>query len=676
MPAPIQAGTKTTMTDRITMENHRRNHEGGWQLFQDPALRDSWGDCKKRAMVPDISAPYLCGEQEFFSIKEKTKKLYAYSNRLINSIYHWSVRPLAYVMVDGHGFILKLYCGEEIRGWLEERGIRERCSLSEEHAGTTAFSLGIKYKRPFRTTGSEHYLSKFIDMTMYFAPCVLEDNSRERFGELELLGGIGIITPRTDRFEDYLATVITMCKEVCLHLDMVNTFYNFYMSETMGYICVDIDERTRRPYCLYHNSNIFNVLGIPFSDLCFKSLSTVFDPLPANREFWQVLSSNEYLHNASISLSIQGVTRQYIVSTMPYRQVSVGYEGMRFFISNKEQVSSFVSRQIGNNAIMTFGNIIGQSREIKQSIRYARKYAEFDNNVLIMGESGVGKDIFAQAIHNASSRRDRPFIAVNCATFPRDLMVSELFGYEQGAFTGSKKNGNTGKLELANTGTLFLDEIGTLPLDLQAILLRVLETKRFMKLGASKETSVDVRIIAATNADILEMVSQKSFRGDLYFRLSAFVLNIPPLRKRREDVVLLANHFISRVARRIHITPPQIADDAVIYLSQLPWKGNVRELQNLMEGIVQIYSPSVITVNHITDYLNVIGAVQHPASELEEDAEPKAASPQPDDTSSLTRDAILHALKECRGNKSRAAEYLGVSRKTLYKWMRRLQVLG
>ena len=146
MPAPIQAGTKTTMTDRITMENHRRNHEGGWQLFQDPALRDSWGDCKKRAMVPDISAPYLCGEQEFFSIKENTKKLYAYSNRLINSIYHWSVRPLAYVMVDGHGFILKLYCGEEIRGWLEERGIRERCSLSEEHAGTTAFSLGIKYK--------------------------------------------------------------------------------------------------------------------------------------------------------------------------------------------------------------------------------------------------------------------------------------------------------------------------------------------------------------------------------------------------------------------------------------------------------------------------------------------------------------------------------------------------
>ena len=342
MPAPIQAGTKTTMTDRITMENHRRNHEGGWQLFQDPALRDSWGDCKKQAMVPDISAPYLCGEQEFFSIKENTKKLYAYSNRLINSIYHWSVRPLAYVMVDGHGFILKLYCGEEIRGWLEERGIRERCSLSEEHAGTTAFSLGIKYKRPFRTTGSEHYLSKFIDMTMYFAPCVLEDNSRERFGELELLGGIGIITPRTDRFEDYLATVITMCKEVCLHLDMVNTFYNFYMSETMGYICVDIDERTRRPYCLYHNSNIFNVLGIPFSDLCFKSLSTVFDPLPANREFWQVLSSNEYLHNASISLSIQGVTRQYIVSTMPYRQVSVGYEGMRFFISNKEDRKSVV----------------------------------------------------------------------------------------------------------------------------------------------------------------------------------------------------------------------------------------------------------------------------------------------------------------------------------------------
>lgn len=661
----------------MVKQQHDRHHAGMWKQLEDQGLRESWQSCINSGLRRDLCVLPCCSHEEMRRIKEKTTKLFAYSNRLICSIFHWCTRTLAFVLVDANGIVLRVYCKGPFASNLTRAGIQEGTDLSENAAGATAFSVGINTKNPYRTSGSDHYLNLFTGMTMYFAPCVLEDNSPEHFGELALLGGIGIITPYTPHYEDYLATAITMTKEVCLHLDMVSTFYNFYLTETLGYICVDIDSNTEEPYCLYHNSNIFNILDIPFSDLCFKRLDSVFDPLPANPEFWEIVQTRKRLHNANIPLCIHGITKQYIVSTDLYRQRKVGYEGVRFFISNTEKISSFVSKQIGNNAILTFNNIIGQSTEIRQTIKYAKKYAEFDNNVLIIGESGVGKDIFAQAIHNSSSRKNGPFIAVNCATFPRDLMVSELFGYEPGAFTGSRKSGNTGKLELANTGTLFLDEIGTLPLDLQAILLRVMETKRFMKLGANKETVVNVRIIAATNENILEMVTQKQFRMDLYFRLSAFVLNIPPLRERQEDVVLLANHFIGVVSSRIHIAPPKISEEAIAYLSKLQWKGNVRELQNMIEGIVQIYSPAVITIDHVTDYMRVVGMIEHASAEKTASTEPIPIREEEGPShgpGAVTEDQLRRTLEICGGNRSKTAEALGISRKTLYKWIKRFQI--
>ena len=182
----------------------------------------------------------------------------------------------------------------------------------------------------------------------------------------------------------------------------------------------------------------------------------------------------------------------------------------------------------------------------------AKAVAKSESNVLILGESGVGKDIFAQAIHNASDRRDKPFLALNCAALPRDLIASELFGYEGGAFTGAKKNGNIGKFQLADTGTIFLDEIGDMPLDLQATLLRVIEQKKFMRVGSSSITNVDVRIIAATNANIQKLIDQKKFRADLYYRLSTLQFTIPPLRERGSDIILLAEYFIQAVSRRIN----------------------------------------------------------------------------------------------------------------------------
>lgn len=646
------------------LENQLMKMQERAQKFDSTLLKNAWRDCVRRGLDPGTQALMHVSLGEQKEIKRRTKAMYAYSNRVIQAVLQYTREPLAYVLVDANGVVLKLYCGREVRKWLQEKSVIEGTVLSAESAGVTAFSVGLEIMDPYTTSGEEHYLDIFSDADMHFAPCVLEDNSEEQFGKMNLLGGVGIIMPKSERIGDYLPTVISICKEICLHIDMVDTFYRFYMTDTTGYICIDIDRSTRKPYTLYHNSNIFNVLGIPYRDLVFQSAYEIFDPLPSNQQLWDIVTNIKHVRNLNIPITVNGVTNQYFVSTEVYRQSKVGYEGIRFFISNEEKISTFFSRYLGNNAILNFNSIVGQSENIKRAIKLAKRYAEFDNNILILGESGCGKDIFAQAIHNASDRRNGPFIAINCATFPKDLMVSELFGYEAGAFTGSKKSGSIGKMELANNGTLFLDEIGTLPLDLQAILLRAIETKRFTKLGGTREISVDVRIIAATNEDIMNLVENKGFREDLYFRLATFVLNISPLRERREDIGLLANHFIERVSNRVHLAPPKLSPEALRYMETLRWRGNVRELQNFIEGIVQIYSPSVITLEHIEAYLAMTGINQGPVTDGKEghfQEEKSGGGP--------SRDEIASVLKKYAGNKSKAAASLGMSRKTLYKWI-------
>ena len=319
---------------------------------------------------------------------------------------------------------------------------------------------------------------------------------------------------------------------------------------------------------------------------------------------------------------------------------------------------------------MTIDELVGESSTFQRTISQLKLCAKSGANVLLLGESGVGKDIIAQAIHNASDRRNRPFIAVNCASLPRDLIASELFGYEEGAFTGAKRSGNIGKFELANTGTIFLDEIGDMPLESQAMLLRVIEQKSFMRIGSNRVTNVDVKIISATNADLEELVEKKLFRLDLYYRLGVIKLHIPPLQQREDDVILLANHFIHAIEKREHAPKGRsvtLSPDAKELLRRLPWRGNVRELQNTIEGIMVLYQPAIIEAEHFRAYLNLTNEtlredpVQAPTDAPAFKEYVKVLPKK------LTRDVLAQALAENRYNKSATAEMLGISRKSLYR---------
>ena len=299
----------------------------------------------------------------------------------------------------------------------------------------------------------------------------------------------------------------------------------------------------------------------------------------------------------------------------------------------------------------SFDNIVGKSSALSDVISQARKVAATDVSVLINGETGTGKEVFARAIHSESQRRSEAFLALNCSAFSRELLESELFGYNAGAFTGAVKD-KRGLLEEANHGTIFLDEIGEMALELQSKLLRVLETGEFVKVGDTKTTHVDVRILSATNRNLKEEIANGRFREDLYFRLSVFRILLPPLRQRRDDILLLAQHFIGLYARQIGRTAPSLSTEAKNIFLAYPWPGNVREMMNAIEHAI------IVCESEISHHDLPIDMLSGDTSAVADDSF---------DLKSVERNHIIKVLHHTHGNKTETARLLKIGLTTLYR---------
>jgi transcriptional regulator with PAS, ATPase and Fis domain len=329
---------------------------------------------------------------------------------------------------------------------------------------------------------------------------------------------------------------------------------------------------------------------------------------------------------------------------------------------------------MGARARFTFDDIIGNSCAIRQAVDLAALAAEGDSTVLLQGETGTGKEIFAQAIHNASSRSRGPYLALNCAAIPRDLMESELFGYVEGAFSGASKSGRAGKFELAAGGTLLLDEIGDLPLDMQAKLLRVLQDKAVMRIGGNKVIPVDVRIIAATNKDLEEEVHRGNFRRDLFYRLNVVSIKLPPLRDRKEDIPLLAHHFLKKTAARLNKSVTAFTREALLALTRYEWPGNIRELENAIERALNAARSTEIEPDNLPANIVAAASAKGPGPNctprLTQAAEPSSGMTLQE----LEHAALARALAANKGNIARTARQLGVSRTTLYKKVKKYKL--
>ncbi|RMF22605.1 MAG: sigma-54-dependent Fis family transcriptional regulator [Bacteroidetes bacterium] len=299
-----------------------------------------------------------------------------------------------------------------------------------------------------------------------------------------------------------------------------------------------------------------------------------------------------------------------------------------------------------------FDQLVGKSKPMSRAVEMAKKVAQTDTTVLLTGETGTGKEVFAQAIHYESGRRQQPFVAVNCSALGRELLESEMFGHKAGAFTGAHKD-KRGLFEEANHGTIFLDEIGEMDLALQAKLLRVLETNTFLKVGETRETKVDVRVIAATNRDLEKEAAKGTFRLDLFYRLSVFTIHLPALKDRPEDIPLLAEHFIQTFTGRMNRRAMKMSEEFLAALIRHEWKGNIRELKNVIERAVILADSDELTPNCL------------PLEFIYPDH--KSDSPESLRLSEMEKMHIRKVLAYTKGNKTRTAELLGIGLSTLYR---------
>ena len=317
-------------------------------------------------------------------------------------------------------------------------------------------------------------------------------------------------------------------------------------------------------------------------------------------------------------------------------------------------------------AIYTFENIIGSSDKSREVMELAKRVAKIDSNVLITGESGTGKELFAHSIHNASRRCLKPFVKINCGAIPTELFESEMFGYEEGAFTGAKRSGRTGKFEHANGGTILLDEIGDMPMNMQVKLLRIIQEKELVRVGGNDAVKVDVRIIASTNKSLEQLIKDGKFREDLYYRLDVMHLKVPSLRERIEDIEKLSNELRIKICKKQGVYSEGISSEAIDYLKSYSWPGNIRQLENVIERAINLLDEEIfIMPKHLPEKLteNKIKKYSLENNYLKDVVE------------NIEKDLIMECIKKTGGNKKETAKILGLSRTGLYKKLNRYNLM-
>lgn len=626
--------------------------------FPNANIQSSWKRSDNRNIDYEKALPKELTDSELERSKKVYKRLLICSDWVINHfIANSTDSDLRVLLFSKDGVLLRIYGNPGEDDWLSQCGIKSGTKWSEENIGTNPFSLGIQTRRAVELNSYLNYSRFLIAGSFYFAPICLTEN--------EIYGSIVIAVPQ-ERSDQYLLSIaITVARTIELDVFLFQSIDMFTSSdEESGSIF--LRQNKGRNAVVIINDQVFKILGIKKPDTYHLTLEEIILPLPENKEFWSILESKKLVSDKVIPLSVTSGRVYVNMSTATYKQNKFHPDGITISFSSNSRANKMSSKFTDNNARYTFNDIIGENELMLETIKRSKIAALSDSNILIQGESGVGKDVFAQAIHNSSKRSHKPFVAINCAAFSKELIASELFGYESGAFTGAKREGSIGKFELANHGTLFLDEIGDMPMEVQSVLLRVLEERTFRKVGGNDLIEVDVRIIAASNKNLKELIEKKLFREDLFYRLSIIRINIPPLRNRGADVYLFAEYFIKKLCMRMGKPDIRLSKNALEFLGRYSWPGNLRELQNLLEGIISTHEETLIGEKEIHNYLGDYF--------LETLPEENTATTIPFDIYGLDeKEKFEMALRKCRNNRTKAAEYLGLSRSTFY---RRMQEFG
>ena len=574
------------------------------------------------------------------------------------------------ILTDNEGFILRSKGDPDTIVASEKLNMVIGASMSEKSIGTNAMGTAIYEGKPIQVTAREHYIKAYHRWTCSAAP--IRNTEGKIIGTLNLTGDSKLLHPHT------LGLVVAAVRAIenQLHANKAREQFNetfHYLKSVLasvssGIITIDTNGiiKTINPWAC-------SLLNLDKEKVANRSISSL---LPIWKDIYKHFSRDESFIDSEISLPGPNNKERYDLSAYPIYNENKETIGMVLVVKGIQKIFNLVNKYTGMRAYYTFKDIVGDSPEIKQIMDHAKTIATAPSTVLLMGESGTGKELLAQSIHNASLRRNEVFIAVNCGALPKNLIESELFGYEEGAFTGSKKGGHAGKFELANGGTIFLDEIGEMPLDMQVNLLRVLQEGYVTRIGGTKNIAVDVRVIAATKKNLVEELRKGTFREDLFYRLSVIPLFIPPLRERKQDIKTLLNHFMNVKAQKLNKPVPHISAQMYEQIMRYHWPGNVRELENFVENLVNFNGMSSFNI-----LSNEQGPVfNNPGNTIDQDdSNPmkysgNVDSLEPASLEDVEKNAIKESMERHKGNVSRVSRQLGISRTTLYSKMRKYQI--
>ena len=523
----------------------------------------------------------------------------------------------------------------------------------EETMGTNGVGTCLVLKKPIQIWAEEHYY--LGNHLWYCSGAPIFDPEGNMLGCLNVTGtsksvhahtlgmvmGIANAIERQIRIDQIAAENQKVIRKQKIILDLI----------TDGVLIIDPTGNVTEI-----NHKALQLLGMAKKDIVNQPLKML---IPSGIDLNDILTHQKMMENIETDFALRGKDLACRVSTAIIKNEKGLPESIILTFTPSKTIHALVNQVTGSKAKYTFEQMIGKSAVYKETIRQGKRVALTNYNVLIMGESGTGKELMAQAIHNTSNRSHMPFIAINCGALPRGLIVSELFGYDGGSFTGSKKEGNPGKFELADGGTIFLDEIGDMPLDVQATLLRVIQEKEVIRIGGSKPKQIDVRIIAATNKNLEEEVLNQTFRRDLFYRLNVLAINMPSLRNRKEELEFLINNILERIMSETNKPYLSVDGPAMNLLKNYDWPGNIRELENVLERSANTSENYTISCHDL------------PLNFLQGDSK---ALPDITIIEQQQIALLMDTLRATHGNIKQTAERLGIARNTIYRKMERYNI--
>ncbi|HWQ75935.1 MAG TPA: sigma-54-dependent Fis family transcriptional regulator [Syntrophomonas sp.] len=615
-----------------------------------PEIAESWKRCKSLKLSARQSRNQYLSNEALKDTLKKNTFLINVSSPILHSV-HENLINASYLCVafltDREGIILDCIYHEALTEELELMGMKAGSIWQEQYVGTNSVSLALHNNQNFYTFGPEHYMDDHTQINCVTA--LIHNNDGEVAGTIT-------ISFYKEFFNDLMMVVFSTASDL-IEKQFLN-FRNMRIAEytfnnmTEGMLILDshmnVTQMNKKFLQLLKSNNVHA------SDLDIHMLFKDID--------FDLLRCDTHLHTQipETFLSYKSVYSR--VSADIYRIEAYGtVDGFVILCRDINDIIALSQQFTSSATTFHFDTIVTKDPQMLALIEECKQAAKYKYPILLEGESGAGKEVFAQSIHNASGRSSKPFIAVNCAALPISLVESELFGYEKGSFTDGLSTGKAGKFEQANGGTIFLDEIEELPLDVQSKLLRVLDNYRVTRIGGKTEKKLDIRVIAATNRDLYESVQNKNFREDLFYRINVMNFKIPPLSKRLGDIPLLIDHFLNHLNLENRGIDKIMSQDCIDALCMYSWKGNVRELQNAVTRSYYLCNDTVITRSHLPASFKTVEAQAYP-----EQAMPTRAN--------VEYELIRKALIACSGNISAAADQIRMSRATFYRKLKKYDI--